>query len=165
MKGHNWSDTQPPQEENSFLSINLGTYRKLFYQAMIPLATAIIISLLIVTLSPFDFSFITIKRIALPVMAILAVLAFVHSGFQKKKMKRLNNYSNFDQKAEAYQKIYRLRLFWFLISGFTCCFIYLFSLHKIFILFAIFDALLLISNFPNKKIFERELNNDEIIFY
>ena len=153
------------EESPHFLSINLADYKKLFNGAIIPLGMAIVACFLLVKVSSLDFSALVIQRLALPIMAGLAILSFVHSALQKHKLKKVQAIGDFDEKAEAYQRVYRFRLLWFVISGLTCCFLFLFSRHNLFLYFALFDTLLLWSNYPNQQIFKRELENEDIIFY
>jgi hypothetical protein len=155
-------------EENpneKFITINLKDFKNHFYQVLIPLLSVIAICFIIVRFTSINLSVLFIRRYALPIMAVLAVTAFVHSAYQQKKLKMLRSLENFEQKAETYKKVYRLRLNWYMISGFTCCFVYLFSAENLFLFFAIFDALLLFQNFPNKRTFQRDLQAEDIIFY
>jgi uncharacterized integral membrane protein len=165
MEENTHPSTAVSENEEKFISISLSDYKKHFYQALIPLVTVIILSFILVNFINHDLSLFTIKKLSIPIMAVLAILAFVHSASQKNKLRKLQEIEDFELKTEKYQKIYRFRLIWFLVSGFTCCFLYVFSLHNLFLYFALFDGLLLLGNYPNQKIFKKELRNNEIIFY
>jgi hypothetical protein len=149
----------------NLISINLKDFRNHFYQVLIPLLCVIAITYVIVRFAAVNLSVLFIQRYAFPIMAVLALMAFVHSAIQRKKLNRLETIQDFDEKAEAYKKVYRLRLNWYMISGFTCCFVFLFSARNLFLYFALFDALLLLQNYPNKRIFQRDLQVEDIIFY
>ena len=148
-----------------FITINLKDFKNHFYQVLIPLLSVIAICYIVVRFTAVNLSVLFIQRYAFPIMAVLAILAFVHSAIQKKRLKALEAIEDFEQKAETYKKVYRLRLNWYMISGFTCCFVYLFSARNLFLYFALFDALLLFQNFPNKRIFQRDLQVEDVIFY
>ena len=147
-----------------FITINLKDFKNHFYQVLIPLLSVIAICYIVVRFTAVNLSVLFIQRYAFPIMAVLAILAFVHSAIQKKRLKALEAIEDFEQKAETYKKVYRLRLNWYMISGFTCCFVYLFSARNLFLYFALFDALLLFQNFPNKRIFQRDLQVEDVIF-
>ena len=147
------------------ITINLKDFKNHFYQVLIPLLSVIAISYIVVRFTSVNLSVLFIQRYAFPIMALLAIMAFVHSSIQKKRLKALEAIEDFDQKAETYKKVYRLRLNWYMISGFTCCFVYLFSARNLFLYFALFDALLLFQNSPNKRIFQRDLQVEDVIFY
>ena len=148
-----------------FITIQLKDFKDHYYQVLIPLLSVIAICFILVRFTSLHLSVIFIQQYALPIMALLAIMAFIHSALMKNKLKALESIKDFEQKAETYKKVYRMRLNWYMISGFTCCFVYIFSGSQLFLFFALFDALLLFQNFPNKKIFQKELQVDDVIFY
>jgi|GEM_PF-835698 len=153
------------KDEAAFISINLETYKRQFFQLVSIVVVLIVMSYIIVNISRYDLSLFIIRRMAVPIMAVLAVLAFVHSFYRKRQLQRLDKMNSFDQKVQAYEKIYKFRLQWFVFSAGICCGLYVLSLHRLFLFFALFDLLLLIGNYPNKTIFKKELNHEDIIFY
>ena len=154
-----------PPDEALLVSIHLEAYRKQFYSMLATLIMVIGISYFLVHFSQYDFSSFTIRRMAVPIMAVLAVLSYGHSFYRKRQLKRLLLLPSFEQKVKAYEQLYRFRLLWFLFSGACCCAVYLLSLHRLFLFFALFDAVMLLMHYPNKAVFRRELQNEDILFY
>jgi hypothetical protein len=147
------------------LSIPLSTYRNQFKQILIPQLLLVLVSYLLVQVSPYDFSLFAIQRLSTPIMAVLVILSFMHSSYQRRRLAKLYSVESFEDRARQHQRIYQFRLFWFLFSAFTSCCLFVLAQHRLFFYFALFDTLLLVMNYPNKQVFRRELQEEEIIFY
>jgi hypothetical protein len=154
-----------PLPENRLLSIAFSAYRTQFKQILIPQLLLVCCSFILVQFSPFDLSVFAIRKLSTPIMALLLVFSLLHSSFQKKSLQKLSLLHNFDDRAREHQRIYQLRLYWFLFSAFTSCCLFIVAHHLLFFYFAIFDTLLLVMNYPNKQVFKKELMEDDIIFY
>lgn len=150
--------------KDGITTINLQQYKRLFMQVLIPVVAAIAASILVQRES-FTFSLFVIQTLAIPIMGVLAVLAFVHAYYQRKRLQKINGMEDFEEKGAAYQRLYTFRVLWYLFSSYTSCLLYVLAMHKLFLLFALFDLLQLIFNYPNRNIFKRELQNEDIIFY
>jgi len=155
----NMADARP------FVSIHLENYRKLYYGVLATLAMIVGSSFFLVRYSPYNFSSFTIQRLAVPIMAVLAGLSFAHSYYRKRQLKQIQLLNSFELKLPAYEQLYRFRLLWFLFSGACCSAVYLLSLHRLFLFFALFDAIMLAMHYPNKEVIRKELQNQDILFY
>lgn len=98
-------------------------------------------------------------------MFVMLLLAVFHSQYQRKQLRRLNAIEDFELRVEAYEKFYRLRMLWFLLSCLVSCFLTIVTGQKLFLYFAVLDILLALPHYPKLSMFKRELNNDEIMLF
>lgn len=146
-------------------SVNLKSYKKTFWQALTCNITAVAASYILVAngyiiLSPFYRS----QNITSSILAVIILLSFFNSQYQRKQVRQLENYTDFDERVVRHEKIYKIRMWWFFISCASACFLYVLSAHTVFLYLAIFDLIITLPSWPNKMIIKRELKNDEIIF-
>ena len=104
-------------------------------------------------------------RLTLSILFVMVVFAFLHSSFTRSRLRKLLLIEDFDERADAYEKLYRLRVFWFLFSGLVSCGLALLSGRTLFCYYAMFDIVISLNYYPNLALFKKELNNEEIIFY
>jgi hypothetical protein len=97
-------------------------------------------------------------------LLLLIVAAAFQTTYQKKLLKRLGDFANFDERVAHYLKIYKLRLYWKCSSCFASCFIHILTGRNIFLYFAVFDVLTTGTYFPNKTLICKELKSEEIVF-
>jgi hypothetical protein len=90
--------------------------------------------------------------------------SFIITRKHKEKLKSIHALTSFDEQVTQYKKIYDQRLVVNVIIGVTACIFFALTARRIFILFALFDLVVLLALFPNKNVFRRELNNNEITF-
>jgi NADH:ubiquinone oxidoreductase subunit K len=108
----------------------------------------------------FEGSTITVD-ILLIAMIGLAILFSLYSRRQKIKMQAI---ADFEEKLSFHRRYFWIRMWWLLLSGATSCFLFVLTSYRFFFWFVLFDFLSLLLAFPNKLLFKRELNEDEIIF-
>ncbi len=104
-------------------------------------------------------------KLTLSILSFMVVFAFLHSAFTKNQFHKLSLIENFEDREMAYEKLYRLRVFWFLFSGLVSCGLALLSGRTLFCYYAMFDIVISLNYYPNLSLFKKELNNKEIIFY
>jgi hypothetical protein len=97
-------------------------------------------------------------------LAATFISSFIVTRNHKEKLKSIHGLESFGEQVAQYKKIYDQRLVVNVIIGLTACIFYVLTARKIFILFALFDLVVLLVMFPNKNVFRRELNNNEITF-
>ncbi|NII24447.1 hypothetical protein HB364_05125 [Pseudoflavitalea sp. X16] len=91
-------------------------------------------------------------------------VSFLLSGRQKARLKIIQSLPSFDEQVAQYQKLYDQRLLTTALIGVAASVCYALTARRIFLIFAIFDLVILLIMYPNKTIFRRELNNPEITF-
>jgi hypothetical protein len=64
-----------------------------------------------------------------------------------------------------HRRIYSIRMLWHVASCLVSCILYVVTSRNMFLYFALFDFVVSLAFFPNKKIFMKELNNEDILFY
>jgi len=145
-------------------TIEIKKYRDIFFQTLVPklvavIATAILVNKGVYLLYGFDPG----KKLTLPILLVMAVLAGFHSHYQKKKLAAVQLIDNFGERVEAHQKFYKFRLLWFLFSCLIGCMISLLTGRNLFLYFAIFDIVVALPFYPSLLLFKRELNNEQIM--
>ncbi len=145
-------------------TIDVRKYKNIFLQTLIPKVIVVLATYLLVKngfylLAGFDPG----KKLTLPILIILTILAATHSQYQKKKLAKLQEITDFDQRVEEYEKFYKFRLLWFLFSCLVSCALSLLTARYFFLYFAVFDILIALPFFPRLKLFKMELKNEEII--
>jgi hypothetical protein len=91
-------------------------------------------------------------------------VSFLLSGRQKARLKTIQSLPSFDDQVAQYQKLYDQRLLTTALIGVAASVCYALTAKRIFLIFAIFDFVILLIMYPNKTVFRRELNNPEITF-
>ena len=92
-------------------------------------------------------------------------VAALFSVYQQKQKQKLSTFTDFDEKLAFYQKIYRTRLLWRVLSCIVSAFLLFLTARKFFLYLAIFDLVLMLLAFPNKALFKKELNEEDLIIH
>jgi uncharacterized membrane protein len=100
---------------------------------------------------------------AMPLLGLMIVLAIVHTLYQRRQLAQLSNYTDFEEKLSRYERIYRIRMLWYLFSCVVACILYLIFERKLFLLFALLDLVTALPFYPAVALFRKELKNDEVI--
>lgn len=148
-----------------FFTIEIKKYKNFFFSILIieiavAIASYILVSNGFYILAGFDPG----KKFTSPILLALVVLAVAHAQFQKKKLSKLQQVTDFELRLAEYEKFYRFRLYWFLFSALVSCMLVLLTGRTLFMYFAVFDILVSLPYFPNKFLFKKELQNEEIVF-
>jgi peptidoglycan/LPS O-acetylase OafA/YrhL len=104
------------------------------------------------------------EKIKLVFLILTFGVSFILVRQHKEKLKTIHSLPDFDEQVTLYKKIYTQRLIANVAIGIAACIFYVLTVRRIFILFAIFDLVVLLVLLPNKNVFRRELNNQEIEF-
>jgi membrane protein implicated in regulation of membrane protease activity len=104
----------------------------------------------------------TVKDI---IMYSMIGVAAIFSSYQRKQKQKLATLTDFDEKISFYQKIYNTRLWWHVISCVISAFLLFLTARKFFLYLAIFDLVLMLLAFPNKMLFKKELNEEDLIVH
>lgn len=91
-------------------------------------------------------------------------VSFILTRRQRAKLKTIQSLPSFDEQVAQYKTIYDQRLVVNALIGVAASICYALTARRIFILFAILDLIVLLIMYPNKNVFRRELNNQEITF-
>ena len=147
-------------------TIDQKPFRQNFLQTIIPMAVAVVGSLLLINngyiiLNNFDPS----RRFTWPIMITMLALAFCYSYYRKKQLEKVFDVENFDDQVKAYENVYKLTMRWYLLSCMVSCFLAVLTARNIFLYFAGYDFIMMLPYYPNKLLFRRELRNDEIILH
>jgi hypothetical protein len=103
------------------------------------------------------------KKLSLPILAIMFLVALVTSRMEIKMLKGLA-VVEFDERVAVYKKIYKSRVSWYVLNCFISCLLYYFTTTNFFLYFGIFDILRSFLNYPAKAVFMRDLKTNDIIF-
>lgn len=147
-------------------AIPVKKYRVIFWQTQIINVIVIIASYLLIKnnvyiLRGFDPG----QKLTFPIMGIVVILAVIHSQYQRKQLQQLIAIEDFEGRVEAYEKFYNLRMWWFVFSCASSCFLTVLTSRQLFLFYAMFDILISLQFFPTLKRFKRELQNDDILLY
>ena len=91
--------------------------------------------------------------------------AAIFSFYQQKQKQRLLSFTDFDEKLAFYQKIFHSRLWWYALSCIVSAFLLFLTARKFFLYLAIFDLVVMLLAFPNKILFKKELNEEDLIIH
>lgn len=91
-------------------------------------------------------------------------ISFMLTRRQRTKLKTIQSLPDFNEQVAQYKTIYDQRLIANALIGVAASICYALTARRIFILFAILDLVVLLIMYPNKNVFRRELNNQEITF-
>jgi hypothetical protein len=146
-------------------SVNLKGYKKTYWQVFTCNVTIVIAGYILVTNGYFILSpFYRTQNITSPILAFIILLSFFHAQRYRRQVKQLADIADFDERVIKHEKIYRTRVWWFFISCSSSCFLYVLSGRAVFLYLCIFDIIISLPTWPNKRLIRLELQNEEIIF-
>ncbi len=93
---------------------------------------------------------------------MIMAASFGYSFYLKKQRNKLRGIDDFDIKISTHYKLYRQRIFWGFLNCLLACILFAILGYKTFFYFALIDIFMVLSQFPNKKVFSTELNDEEI---
>jgi hypothetical protein len=147
-------------------SIDKTNFRSIFFRSfvfMLVMASAswVLVNNNYIILHNFDPE----RNFTLPILLAAVVLSGFYGSYHRKQLNRLQDLPSFEEKVEAYEKLYRLRMRWFVGSCMLSCFLAVLTARPVFTYLAFFDALICLPYYPTALLFRKELRNDEIILY
>ena len=147
-------------------AIEIKKYKIVFFQTLIINLASIAGSYLLVNNGVYYLlQYEGGKKLTLPILSVMVILAALHSRYQKKELIRLSTIDDFDKKIDEYERFYKFRMIWFFFSCLISCILSVFSNQYLFLCYAGFDVLISLQFYPTLKRFKRDLQNEEIIFY
>ena len=146
-------------------TIEMKLYRKLYLGYFLLTCSNIGISYLMqqngVYIGWNNSSSVTTKNILLYGMIGVAIIYSLYLQNQKTKLRSIKD---FDVKKEFHEKYFKIRMTWYVISCFVSCVLFLLVGNWLFFYFGLFELFLLLIVFPNKFLFKKELEDDDIVF-
>ena len=109
------------------------------------------------------FTFGQSTNVTTPIMLVFLAVTFIYSYYSRRMLKKLDTFEDFETKLVQYEKIYKTRMVWRVVTSLLTCFLYVLTARNWFLFFGIFELVLTFAAFPNKTIFRKELKNDEIV--
>lgn len=91
-------------------------------------------------------------------------IAFGWTFYLRKEKEKMLQYEDFDAKKSFHEKLYTKRIMWYLFSCSITAVLYVIAAHTFFLYFALIDLVIMLLQFPNKTVFSREFNDDDIVF-
>ena len=88
--------------------------------------------------------------------------SFMYSYYLSKQRQKLQTIEDFDEKIATHVTVYRKRILLGFINCFLACILFVFIGYKTLFYFALIDIFIMLTQFPNKTVFNKELNDDEI---
>ena len=147
-------------------SVNTKPFKRSFFIMQLLSAAAVTASYFLAEsellfVSIFAFS----KKITYPILLVMFIVPLLHTRTLRKRIDALAAIEDFETRVQEYEKIYRYRLHWNLITCLTLCLLFVLSGRYFFFYFSILQVALYIPFYPNALLFKRELKNEEIILY
>lgn len=105
------------------------------------------------------------KQVTLPLLLVMFISAMWFTRKLRKRINAMHEIEDFEQKVQEYEKIYRARLQWNLLSCLILCLLFVLTGRFFFFYFSIFQVLFVIPLYPSAILFRRELKNEEVILY
>ena len=147
-------------------SVNTKNFKRAFVLVAIGSVMAILASYFMGRSGLFFAPVIGISRkITFPVLLVMFIAAMWYGRLLRKRIVAMGQIEDFDLKVQEYEKVYRARLQWNLISCLILCLLFILSGRNFFFYFSILQFLLILPFFPSATLFKKELKNDEIILY
>lgn len=146
--------------------IQLKPYRTIYFTFLVISVVFTVLSYLLVS-SGFYLHWeqqqsVLYKNIFVYTLIGLAILFTSYLSKQRKKIQAIEEY---DVKISLHLEMYKHRILWGFANCTLACILYPIIAHSAFLYFAIFDIIFsLLMMFPNKIMFRKELNDDEIEF-
>ena len=147
-------------------SIDSKKFKSIFYQIQISNIIALIVTFILLKqgvylLAGFDPG----KKLTIPILGLMVVLAFVFATNQRKQLSRIVSIEDFDTRVAEYEKFYKFRMLWYLVSCFVSCGLVLLTGRYVFLIYGVFDILVALPFYPSLLMFKKELQNEEIILH
>jgi hypothetical protein len=105
------------------------------------------------------------RQVALPTLLLMFIASTWFTRKLRKRLEAMRLVEDFELKMQEYEKVYRLRLQWSLLSCLILCVLFVMTERYFFLYFSIFQVLFVLPLYPNTTLFRRELKNDEVILY
>ncbi|RXK59729.1 hypothetical protein ESA94_11755 [Lacibacter luteus] len=93
---------------------------------------------------------------------IIVAASFVYGYYLKKQREKLQAIEDYDLKIATHIILYRKRILWGFLNCLLACILFVIIGYKTFFYFALIDVVMMLMQFPNKAVFNKELNDDEI---
>lgn len=147
-------------------SVNIKPFKRAFAVTQLLSVAAVIASFFLAGSGTFFVpAFAFGRQITLPVLLIMFVVSLLHGRSLRKRINALGEIADFETKVQEYEKVYRYRLQWNLITTLILCILFVLTGRYFFFYFAILQVVLYLPFYPNLLLFRRELRNEEIILY
>ncbi|WP_315819174.1 hypothetical protein [Paraflavitalea speifideaquila] len=92
------------------------------------------------------------------------ITSFMLTRKHKEQLKTIHTLANFEEQVIRYKKIYDQRVMINAVIGIVTAIIFALTARRIFLMVGIFNLVVLLIMFPNKRVFRLELNNQDIEF-
>ncbi|MFN4316245.1 MAG: hypothetical protein ACK4E0_18305 [Chitinophagaceae bacterium] len=99
-----------------------------------------------------------------PALIAMLLLSVAVTAYTQKLLIELRAIEDFDQQAKRHERVFRIRVIWYLVSAIVSLFLGAFTGRLFFFYFAAIEVLTFIPYFPSPRIFKREFNRDDIVF-
>lgn len=147
-------------------SVNTKPFKRAFLTIQLLSAAAVIASYFLGTSGLFFVPAIGFSRqITFPILMIMFLVTLWHSRNLRKRVEALGSIEDFETRVQQYEKVYRYRLQWNLVTCLILCLLFALSARYFFFYFSIFQVVLYLPFYPNTILFRRELRNEEIILF
>jgi hypothetical protein len=149
----------------NFYSINPKGFRTVFYSVVTANIVIVTVSFVLIKIGFRLIPGLKLERnVIMIAMYAMVGLAAAHTLYGKKMLKQIYDIQEFESRINAYEKVYRFRLFWYLFSGIITCLIAVITGAMVFFYFGLVDIFLTLPYYPSLRLFRTELRNPEIVF-
>ena len=148
-----------------FYNINLTPFRRKFWTVLIVCCLLILGSLYVVKLGFYVIdSADTFKTYIRPLLILMVFVSIAHTYDIKRRVKAIQKIEDFQVRGARYERLYAYRIYWYLVACGVSCVIAILCGVMPFIYLAIYDLVLMLPYFPNKRLFRNDLGNEDIVF-
>ena len=147
-------------------SVNTKPFKRTYLVIQLLSAAAIIGSYFLGSSGLFFVPAIGFSRlITFPALLLMFIVTLVHNRTLRKRIDALGSIEDFEIRVQVYERVYRHRMQWNMITCLIICLLFILSGRYFFLYFSIFQVVLYLPFYPNPLLFRRELKNEEIILY
>ncbi len=144
-------------------TIILKTYKPYFFTLLFIAIALTFVSYLMVTAGLYIHFPVEEARLYKNIFFVIIISAsFGYSYYLKKQREKLQAIEDYDLKATTHLTLYRKRILWGFLNCVLACILFVMIGYKTFFYFALIDLFMMLMQFPNKAVFSKELNDDEI---
>jgi magnesium-transporting ATPase (P-type) len=146
--------------------IPLKKFRNIFLQVLIINIILIVLTFILFRNNiPLIPGYQAGKNLTNPLLIFIVLLAVIHTLQQRKHLTAISLIADFDTRLAQYEKFYRKRMLWYVLSVITSCLLCLLSQRDIFLYYSGADILLSLPFYPSAFLLKRELRTNDIILY
>lgn len=142
-------------------TVNIKRYKAIYFQTLIANILFIAAAYFLVKKG---IHLVTGHMVSSPLLSMMVVAAVIYTVYANKKVDKLANIADFENRVKAHEQTYKRRMLWHLFACLIDCGLLLLTGRNLFLYFALFEIVMLLPLYPNLSLFKSQLKNDDIVF-